>query len=33
MQNSFFICHGRDGPEVERESRVESDLMLEGDGH
>jgi hypothetical protein len=33
MQNSFFVCHGRDGPEAEHESRAESDLVLESDGH
>jgi hypothetical protein len=33
MQNSFFICHGRDGPKIEHGSRVESNLMLENDGH
>jgi hypothetical protein len=33
MQNSFFVCHGRDGPEAEHGSRAESNLVLENDGH
>jgi hypothetical protein len=33
MQNSFFVCYGRVGPEVEHESRSEDDLVLENDGH
>jgi hypothetical protein len=33
MQNSFFVYHGRDGPEAEHGSRAESNLVLENDGH
>jgi hypothetical protein len=29
----FFVCRGRDGSEAEHESRAESDLVLESDGH
>jgi hypothetical protein len=33
VQDSFLICHGRDGPEVEYGSRAKSDLALGSDGH